>query len=120
MAKREKKTPTEHIRPAEMAMPAEELRRHYERSLELQRREVEALEQLVYLLDHLPARPLQPVGNHVQNARSREGLRCFLKFHREVDKFAADYAESHSLHRQGDAACDGWIRGVSGRSARCP
>lgn len=35
-------------------MPADELRRHYERSLELQRREVEALEQLVYLLDHWP------------------------------------------------------------------
>lgn len=54
MAKRERKTPTAHLRPLELTMPADELRRHYERSLELQRREVEALEQLVYLLDHWP------------------------------------------------------------------
>ncbi len=54
MAKRERTAPTERARPGEMVMPADELRRYYERSLELQRREVEALEQLVYLLDHWP------------------------------------------------------------------
>jgi hypothetical protein len=53
MAKRERKAPTGHLRPVEMAMP-DELRRHYERSLELQKREVEALEQLLYLPDHWP------------------------------------------------------------------
>jgi len=36
------------------AMPSEELRRYAERALDLQEREVEALERLVYLLDHWP------------------------------------------------------------------
>jgi len=38
----------------DLAMPAEEMRRYYERALELQEREVEALEKLIYLLDHWP------------------------------------------------------------------
>jgi len=35
-------------------MASEELRRYTERALDLQEREVEALERLVYLLDHWP------------------------------------------------------------------
>lgn len=37
-------------------MPSEEFRRYQERALALQEREVEALERLVYLLDHWPHR----------------------------------------------------------------
>jgi len=36
------------------AMASEELRRYAERALDLQEREVEALERLVYLFDHWP------------------------------------------------------------------
>lgn len=54
MAKRERKRPSEFLHLLELAGPSDEMRRYYERSLELQRREVEALEQLVYLLDHWP------------------------------------------------------------------
>jgi len=54
MATRKRKTQSEYLRLLKLARPADEMRRYYERSLELQRREVEALEQLVYLLDHWP------------------------------------------------------------------
>jgi hypothetical protein len=54
MATRKRKTQSEYLRLLKLARPADEMRRYYERSLELQRREVEALEQLAYLLDHWP------------------------------------------------------------------
>jgi hypothetical protein len=54
MATRKRKTQSEYLRLLKLARPADEMRRYYERSLELQRREVEALEQVVYLLDHWP------------------------------------------------------------------
>jgi hypothetical protein len=55
MATRKRKTQSEYLRLLKLARP-DEMRRYYERSLELQRREVEALEQVVYLLDHWPHR----------------------------------------------------------------
>ena len=45
---------TDLTRLLDVPMPSDELRRYQERAFALQEREVEALERLVYLLDHWP------------------------------------------------------------------
>jgi hypothetical protein len=51
-AKKEKRGDLQTL--LEMGLPADEYREMWEKSHELHRREVEALEQIAYLLDHWP------------------------------------------------------------------